>query len=341
MSLANNISYVSDRVDRAKSFLLTQFKDKPNINAFVEVVVEELQELEKVLTDLQEVRTLEGSYGPYLDEIGNQLRVGRGSYTDSDYKNAIKIAMAKKTSSATAEDILFIVDLLTGDSESRIENNYPYLLELTGYLFCIAESEEGLSELADLFPVNSRVRIIQRYATPFKFGTPNQGFGKGTLNSLVYHRYGDIDDPRFTTFAGTAGDEVQGDTDLGLTDLYGFEFTTFSGDVFATINFNPDGTTVSSTSSNTYPNDLWGLEGDPADYRIAYSTLEGNDFTTKAPDTEFNLTNTQSFTTTLTVTGSPDTQRGVYEFRLTKLTDPTFLVTQVVTIDLEALTEPS
>lgn len=199
-STAHKIKRVSDRVERAKSFLLSQFKDSPNINALVDVLVTELQELENVLNDLQDVKTLEGSYGTWLNLIGQELKVDRGNYNDQDYKTAIKIAMAKKTSSATAEDILFIVQLLTNDDDVRLENNYPYLMELTGFLFCLADSQEGLDSLADLFPVSTRVRLIQQYGKSFKFGTAGRGFGSGsTLNNLAYYKYGNTNDPRFTT----------------------------------------------------------------------------------------------------------------------------------------------
>ncbi|QCQ58514.1 hypothetical protein Barba3A_gp120 [Rheinheimera phage vB_RspM_Barba3A] len=198
MATANKIINVSDRVERAKALLLYQFKDKPNINALVDVVVSELQELENAITDLQEARTLKGSYGVFLDEIGKRLKVDRGNYADPDYKTTIKIAMAKKTASATAQDILFLVELLTADPNAILTNNYPYMAELTGYLYCIADDPAGLEALADLFPVNTRVRLIQHFDKSFKFGTAGRGFGSGsTLNSLVYHRYGDIDNPSF------------------------------------------------------------------------------------------------------------------------------------------------
>lgn len=199
MATANKIVNVANRVERAQALLLSQFKDKPNINAFVKVVVAELQELENALTDLQTARTLSGSYGVFLDEIGRRLKVPRGSYADPDYKTAIKIAMAKKTASATAQDILFLVELLTADPDATLTNNYPYLVELTGYLYCIADDPAGLEALADLFPINTRVRLVQHFGQSFKFGTSGRGFGSGsTLNNLAYHRYGTSDDS-FTT----------------------------------------------------------------------------------------------------------------------------------------------
>lgn len=200
MATAHKIKNVSDRVKRAQDLLLYQFKDKQNINAFVDAVVTELQELEDVITGLQDARTLKGSYGVFLDEIGRELKLSRGNYADDDYKTALKIEMAKKTSSATAEDILFLVELLTGDPDAMLINNYPYLLELTGYLYCLADDLSGLEALADLFPVNSRVRLIQQYGKSFKFGTTGRGFGSGsTLNNLVYYRDGISEGRGFVT----------------------------------------------------------------------------------------------------------------------------------------------
>ena len=200
MTTAHKIKLVNDRVVRAKALLLSQFKDSPNINAFLEALVDELQVLENTITTLQDVRTLNGSYGWWLDRIGDELKVSRGNYNDADYKTAIKIAMAKKTASASKEDIERIAFLLTGDNSVTLDNPYPYMLELVGYLFCIADSQEGLAALADLFPANTRVRLIKRDVTPFRFNTVGAGFGSGALlNSLVYHRYGNTNDERFTT----------------------------------------------------------------------------------------------------------------------------------------------
>jgi len=200
MQTAHKIKLVSDRVERAKALLLSQFKDSPNINAFLEALVDELQVLENTITGVQEARTLQGSKGWWLDRIGEELKVSRGNYGDNDYKTAIKIAMAKKTSSASKEDIERIAFLLTGDNTVSLDNPYPYMLELVGYLYCIADSQEGLEALADLFPVNTGVKLIKKSNLPFKLDTEGQGLGSGAkLSSLVYHRYGNTSDSRFKT----------------------------------------------------------------------------------------------------------------------------------------------
>ena len=200
MTTANKIVGVNNRVEKAISLLLSQFKDKPNITALVDALVSEVQELDNAIVQLQTARTLEGSYGVWLDEIGLKNKVERGNYNDNDYKTAIKIAMAKKTSSASVDDILRIVSLLTNDPEVTLTNDHPYLMELVGWLWCVSDSEEGLAAIAELFPVNTRVRIIERAPISFQFNTPDRGFGKGSLNSLVYTKNGCIRCKRFTTY---------------------------------------------------------------------------------------------------------------------------------------------
>lgn len=202
MSTANKINLVSDRVERAKSLLLSQFHDKPNINALVDALVSELQELENVVNDLQTVRTLDGSYGWWLDQIGAEVDLPRGNYSDNDYKTAIKIAMARQSASATVDDILRIIHLITADTEAQLTNPSHYLLELWSYLFCVGDDQEGLASLAKLFPLNTRIRLVKHDTTSFQFNTDGAGFGSaGALDDLVYAKSGHAQDPRFVTIA--------------------------------------------------------------------------------------------------------------------------------------------
>lgn len=198
MATANKIQLVSNRVDRAKSFLLAQFRDKPNILAIVESLVEEIQEFENGVLALQDARTLNGSFGVWLDEIGKRNNVSRGGYNDNDYKNAIKLAMSSRYNSGQVDNILRIVELLTNDTDVVMRNDSAYLLELTGYFFCLADSPEGLEALADLFPVNTRIRFVRRDGIQFTFNQAGMGFGSGAvLNDLIYVKQGIADDPRF------------------------------------------------------------------------------------------------------------------------------------------------
>jgi hypothetical protein len=193
--MTNKIQLVDNRVEIAKSYLLSQFKDKPNINALVDVLVTELQEIENTIIELQEVRTLAGAKGWWLDRIGEELDTQRYGFSDADYKTILRIAMLKKTASATIEDIIKVLSYITNDDELRVDNPNKYLIEAVGYLFGVKDSM--LTEVAELFPINTRKLIVQRDTTPFKLNTAGKGFGNGSLNSILLYDVGIATDPRF------------------------------------------------------------------------------------------------------------------------------------------------
>lgn len=195
--MPNKVQLVSNRVEIAKNYLLSQFKDKPNILALVDVLVTELQELENTIIELQNVRTISGARGWWLDRIGDDLDTPRNGYNDGDYKTILRIEMLKKTASASIEDIIRVLSLLSNDSELRVSNPNKYLIEAVGYMFDI--KDVMVSSVADLFPLNSRKLIVQRDITPFKFSTAGQGFGSGSLNSILLYKDGIASDPRFVS----------------------------------------------------------------------------------------------------------------------------------------------
>lgn len=197
--MTNKIQLVDNRVEIAKSYLLSQFKDKPNINALVDVLVTELQEIENTIIELQEVRTLAGAKGWWLDRIGEELDTQRYGFNDADYKTILRIAMLKKKASATIEDIVKVLSYITNDSELTVDNPNKYLIEAVGYLFGVKDSM--LTEVAELFPINTRKLIVQRDTTPFKLNAAGRGFGNGSLNSILLYDVGIATDPRFVPLA--------------------------------------------------------------------------------------------------------------------------------------------
>lgn len=197
--MPNKVQLVSNRVEIAKNYLLSQFKDKPNILALVDVLVTELQELENTIIELQNVRTISGARGWWLDRIGDDLDTPRNGYNDGDYKTILRIEMLKKTASASIEDIIRVLSLLSNDNELRVSNPNKYLIEAVGYMFDI--KDVMLSSVADLFPLNSRKLIVQREITPFKFATAGHGFGNGSLNNILLYKNGIASDPRFVPLA--------------------------------------------------------------------------------------------------------------------------------------------
>lgn len=203
---ANKVVLVTDRVQRAKDLLLSQFKDKENINLIVEALVEEVQEAEDALIPLRDLRMLETATGANLDNIGKRMKVQRTSDNDADYRTAIKIRILRKISRGTASDIKTIFKLLTQDPDPIITQSSPYVVELAAVLTCIGDSNSALTEIINLFPVNTGIRILSKPARPFGFlGNPNaypfsselMDPPQGQMCTLVYSDFGAATDPRF------------------------------------------------------------------------------------------------------------------------------------------------
>jgi hypothetical protein len=196
--MTNKIQLVSNRVEIAQSYLLSQFRDKPNILALVSVFVEQLQEIENTLIELQNVRTLNGSYGIWLDNIGQELDTARNGFNDADYKTLLKIEMFKKSMSATIENIIKVLSLISNDTDLSVTNPDKYMIEVVGYLIEVKQSM--VNEIVKLFPINTRKLIIRRDTKPFKLGTSGRGFGSGsTLNSILLQYSGIDSDKRFVS----------------------------------------------------------------------------------------------------------------------------------------------
>lgn len=206
METANKIHLVSDRVERAKSFLLSQFKDKANINLIVEALVEEVQEAENALIELRDLRMLETATGATLDNIGKRMKVVRSSDDDTAYRTAIKVRILRKINKGTASDIKSVFKLLTQDPDPIISNTSPCVVELAAVLTCIGESDSAINEIISLFPVNTGVRVLSKPARPFGFAGNPKAFPlssgnfdppQGQLCSIVADTFGIARDPRF------------------------------------------------------------------------------------------------------------------------------------------------
>lgn len=96
--------------------LLTQFRGQPNIEAILNSYLVQAQEIENMLFDLLILRRLEEAEGVQLDGIGDivgELRLGKD---DTDYRAAIFGRVRRNRSNGKAEELLFLFELILGDS---------------------------------------------------------------------------------------------------------------------------------------------------------------------------------------------------------------------------------
>ena len=109
MSLTENINHVEEAI----GYLLEQFKDQPNIAAFLTAFVEQLQIIEATAWDLYLGRSLDTAIGSQLDVLGRIVGRARTGEDDDTYRLYLRAQILINRSSGTAPEIIAIVELIT------------------------------------------------------------------------------------------------------------------------------------------------------------------------------------------------------------------------------------
>lgn len=116
----NPTGHVLDHADRGVDFLLAQFKDKPRIEAFLRVLLAQVQDLEDALWDLYTLRTLDTAEGVQLDGLGDIVGEPRAARTDTVYRRFIRVRILVNLSNGLAEELYAIGLLALAGSPSPI-----------------------------------------------------------------------------------------------------------------------------------------------------------------------------------------------------------------------------
>lgn len=112
-------------IERIKSLLPQQYKDAPNLNKLLEVILEPANELKVVFADIKNLLDIENNSGAQLDLIGEIVVQKRNGLNDADYRKLLRFKIKKNTSKATVEDIVSILKFLTNGTRVVYSDNPP------------------------------------------------------------------------------------------------------------------------------------------------------------------------------------------------------------------------
>lgn len=141
------ISQITNHDDQAKNRVITQYKDSVNLNKIISVYTQQIQEFEDAAFALINERTLDGSIGFQLDQMGTILDEIRNGLDDDDYRIVLKAKIAENVSEGTPEDLIGIFKVLLNPEEVHYNEIYPAGFELTA--------------IGDQDPVSSIERVKQ------------------------------------------------------------------------------------------------------------------------------------------------------------------------------------
>lgn len=105
---------------------LEVFKDKPRLETFLCIFLDQVQLAENALYELFTERTLDVAVGVQLDGLGDIVGQGRQDQTDGVYRRFIRVRILVNRSDGKLEQLYEIVILAMGnDPVVRIHEHYP------------------------------------------------------------------------------------------------------------------------------------------------------------------------------------------------------------------------
>ncbi len=170
--------------------LISQFQGKPKIEAFLRILLGQVQDLENAYSDLLTETTIETAEGIHLDNIGAIVNEPRSGRADPDYRVAIRARIGLNTSEGTIEDVIGIALSVAGEQVGvTIREFFPasFILEIDTP---IDTSVVDVTRLASFIsagrPTGVRGLLTYCQGTPFAYDGPNgTGFDEGEYCTTI------------------------------------------------------------------------------------------------------------------------------------------------------------
>ena len=109
-----NVVKINDHIAKAKQRLISQYRDKNNINAILEILTSRIQNMEDILYDFYGKRLdINIAQGEQLDRIGKLIDQDRLGYKDDFYRILIFSKIGINTSQGTVPDLIDIAEIST------------------------------------------------------------------------------------------------------------------------------------------------------------------------------------------------------------------------------------
>lgn len=113
-------------IESYEDFLPIQYSESAELKTFLNVYLEQVQQLEDANIDLDTFSTdIDVAFGTQLDIIGKLVGADRGGRTDVDYRSFIRFRIAVNSGSGTPDDVFNYLLFITGADKVKIFPHYP------------------------------------------------------------------------------------------------------------------------------------------------------------------------------------------------------------------------
>lgn len=174
--------------------LLQQFHGQPKTEALISALGTRVQEVETAIFTILSGTPVLAAVGVQLDNFGTIVGLPRNGMDDATYRLFLRARILVLISAGTIEDLIEIMDLLTGGAETIVLTETPatdpayFLLEVTTPI------DDTLNDLVIgnlvLDGKSAGVRGITKtkHAPTFKLDTPGAGMDQGNKMSTTVGR---------------------------------------------------------------------------------------------------------------------------------------------------------
>lgn len=179
-----------DPLDR----LVTQFRDKPNLTAFIKAFAAQTTELKAIASDLRDNRWLDTAEGAQLDGLGRILGLERGGWGDEQYRARLRVRIRILLADGTPENIIETLSLLANTNDARVQliETYPAELRIVMGSAVTEEEQDALREAALSIKPPGVALWLESAGNPeepefaFEGGEDGAGLGVGVIRGVIH-----------------------------------------------------------------------------------------------------------------------------------------------------------
>lgn len=182
MAFTEITTHVQDAIDR----LIQQYKNSPRIQGILKALVEQIQELETVQTQLNEERAIDTAIGVQLDNLGKIIGLTRiGGEPDEAYRIRLQARIGLNVSQGEPERLISTFKLLVGADFVLLQELPPADVAISSSTDFASQDEvdAALAIIEAVSPAAVRVSYIGVFdeTEPFAMNGSLSGLGFSSL----------------------------------------------------------------------------------------------------------------------------------------------------------------
>ena len=178
---------IDNHLELALARLQEKYKLQPNIINLITPHIDQVQDIENMLFELKDERSLDVAIGQQLDGWGEILNQSRGGTTDDDYRALLYSKIAEYNSFGTIEEILSIVTLIVNPASIELVEYFPATIQIV-----VNNPDPIVVEEYIKFIIKKAIlsgialdSVVYTEDDSFRFDTVGKGFEEGLFAKTI------------------------------------------------------------------------------------------------------------------------------------------------------------